>query len=450
MYTFGAGVQFFLQRRIRRGAAAIAMVLMGAVLLSMGHAELPPKSILLIASFAIAIVLLALPMAFLRKVRGLEAKRELPRYATAGEQVRCTIELRNRGGKTARSVWLSETPPDPRPSLNLFLHSREPGEDERNAFDRKFAYYRWRWLMDRLRLYEGGTSLHPVQLAPGASTEVIVEFRPGRRGVIRMDDLRMLLPDPFGLFQRCVKLPAPPATLTILPQRFRIPPVELPGSGRFQIGGEAATNAVGNAGEFVGLRDYRAGDPLRQIHWKSWARTGRPIVKELEDTFYPRYGLVLDTFPESGKEMLFEDAVSIAASFASTIDTKESLLDLMFIKDRAHTVTVGRGLARSELLLDVLATVEPETTPQFDVLSRLVLKHREDLTSCLVVLSGWSESRADFVRDLTKRGIPCVVLVAGHGPAPEDFRGYWIESGHLARDLGSLPIRLQPSHGKAW
>lgn len=423
------------------------VVLFGAVLLSMGHAELPPKNILLIASFAMALVLIALPLAFLRKVRGLEAKRELPRYATAGEQVRCTIELRNRSTKTARSVWLSETPPDPRPPLGLFLHSREPGEEQRNAFDRKFAYYRWRWLMDRLRLYEGGTSLHPVQLAPGASTEVIVEFRPGRRGVIRMDDLRMLLPDPFGLFQRCVKLPAPPATLTVLPQRFRIPPVELPGSGRFQIGGEAATNAVGNAGEFVGLRDYRAGDPLRQIHWKSWARTGRPIVKELEDTFYPRYGLVLDTFPESGHEMLFEDAVSIAASFASTIDTKESLLDLMFIKDRAHTVTVGRGVARSELLLDVLATVEPETIPQFDVLTRLVLRHREDLTSCLVVLSGWSESRADFVRDLTKRGIPCVVIVAGHGPAPKDFRGYWIESGQLARDLGSLPTRLQPSYG---
>jgi uncharacterized protein (DUF58 family) len=426
----------------------VVVVLFGTILLSMGHSELPPKNILLIASFAIALVLVALPLAFLRKVRGLEAKRELPRYATAGEQVRCTIELRNHGTKPARSIWLSETPPDPRPPLDLFLHSREPGEEKRNAFDRTFAYYRWRWLMDRLRLYEGGTSLHPVQLAPGASTEVIVEFRPGRRGVIRMDDLRMLLPDPFGLFQRCVKLPAPPATLTVLPQRFRIPPVELPGSGRFQIGGEAATNAVGNAGEFVGLRDYRAGDPLRQIHWKSWARTGRPIVKELEDTFYPRYGLVLDTFPESGHEMLFEDAVSIAASFASTIDTKESLLDLMFIKDRAHTVTVGRGVARAEHLLDVLATVEPETVPQFDVLSRLVLKHRDDLTSCLIVLSGWSESRAEFVRGLTKRGLPCVVLVAGQGSAPKDFRGYWIESGNLSRDLGALPIRLQPSPGK--
>ena len=81
----------------------------------------------------------------------------------------------------------------------------------------------------------------------------------------------------------------------VLPRRYPLPPIELPGGAAFKITGETNTNAIGNSGEFVGLRDYRPGDPLRQIHWKSWARTGRPIVKELEDTFYPRYGLVLDT-----------------------------------------------------------------------------------------------------------------------------------------------------------
>src|SRR5690606_22341242 len=113
----------------------------------------------------------------------------------------------------------------------------------------------------------------------------------------RLDDLRVQLPDPFGVFQRNRKVPSPAATLTVLPRRYRIPPVELPGTARLQIGGDATSNAIGQTGEFVGLRDYRPGDPLRQIHWRSWARTGRPIVKEIEDTFYPRYGLVLDTFP---------------------------------------------------------------------------------------------------------------------------------------------------------
>jgi len=439
-YWRGAGVSFFFARRICPAGFGVCAVLILAGVVGVGKQQ---DTVYQLFSLASALVVIGLPWAFLRRARGLEARRELPRYATAGETVHCIVHVRNRGAKRVHAAWLAETPPDPRPSLSQFANSREPGESQRNLFDRKFAYYRWQWLLDRNRLYDDGRSLLPMDLAPGATAEVGLELVPQRRGVIQLNDLRVLLPDPFGLFQRCIKMPAPAATLTVMPHRYRIPPVELPGSGRFQIGGDASTNAIGSSGEFVGLREYRPGDPLRQIHWKSWARTGRPIVKELEDTFYPRYGLVLDTFPASGNEQLFEDAVSVAASFASTLDTRESLLDLMFIKDRAHTVTVGRGIARAEKLLEVLAGVEAEPIPQFDTLANLVIRHREELTSCLIVLCGWDDERAAFVRKLSSQGLGCVVLVSGQGPGPQRFAGHWIESGHLARDLGALPVRLR-------
>jgi uncharacterized protein (DUF58 family) len=246
------------------------------------------------------------------------------------------------------------------------------------------------------------------------------------------------------LFQRCRWVAAPATTVTVLPRRFRLPPIEMPGNARFQIGGDATSNSIGNAGEFVGLRDYRKGDSLRQIHWKSWARMGRPIVKELEDTHYPRYGLVLDTFAGTGELALFEDAVSVAASFAATIDTHESLLDLMFIKDQAHVVTAGRGLARAEKLLEVLAAVESEATPDFDQLLRLVLRHRDELTSCLIILAGWDERRHTFIRALGKGGVQAVPIIVGDGPPPPQVPGHWVQSGHLARDLRRLPTRLAP------
>ncbi|MFD0892553.1 DUF58 domain-containing protein [Luteolibacter ambystomatis] len=447
-YRQSAGFNYFVRRRIRPAGYGVAVALGISGVLGVAQPDngaLNVNPIYLTFSFSLGLLVVGLAAAILRRPGRLTARRELPRYATAGEVVHGTVQLQNRGQRAARSVGLIETPPDPRPSYDLFVKTREPGEAKRNAFDRKFAYYRWLWLVDRLQLFEGGRSSHPVDVAAGATVEVPLELTPARRGVIRLDDLRLLLPDPIGLFQRCTKISAPPSTLTVLPARHRLPPVELPGSGRFQIGGDAATNAIGNSGEFVSLRDYRPGDPIRQIHWKSWARTGRPIVRELEDTFYPRYGLVLDTFPASGQELAFEDAVSIAASFASTIDTRESLLDLMFIKDQAHTVTVGRGIARPEVLLEVLAGVEPETIPHFDTLANLVLKYREELTSCLVVLCGWSDERAAFVRKLTSQGLTCTVLATGQGPAPEGFPGHWIEAGQLSRDLGALPIRLKPA-----
>ena len=436
-YFHSSSVGHFITRRVCPAGLGLAVVILLGGVLGLGQ---PRDSVFELFSLAFGMGLLGLPLMLLRRAT-LSAWREIPRHATVGETIRYTLHVKNAGRRRLRRAWLMETAPDARPGLTEFSLQREPGEAERNGFDRMFAYYRWQWLMARKLLFLGGAAPEQLDLARGGHARVSVELTPQRRGVIRLNDLRVLLPDPLSLFQRCRKVSAPAATLTVLPRRYPLPPIELPGSARFQIGGEMTGNAIGNAGEFVGLRDYRQGDPLRQIHWKSWARTGRPIVKELEDTYYPHYGMVLDTFPNDGAGAVFEDAVAVAASFAATIDTRESLLDLMFIKDQAHVVTAGRGLARAEKLLEVLAAVEPEPNAGFDVLARLVLRHRDELTSCLVILAGWDETRAEFLRSLARGGIICAPIIIGTGTAPAELPGHWVQSGHLARDLRRLNLK---------
>lgn len=438
-YSRGAALNFFVSRRIRPAGVGVIIVIVLTAGIGFGQPKIPVYQIF---SLTTGMGLIAIPWAFSRRAR-MQAKRELPRYATVGEHVRYTIRLTNTGKRTLRRAWVAETAGDPRPTAEEFSARREPGEEDRNLFDRTFAYYRWQWLLGTRRTFEGGASPDTIDLEPGGSMRVFTDLTPLKRGVIRLNDLRVLLPDPFGLVQGCRKVPAPPATLTVLPKRYLLPTLEMPGNSRFQTGDETATNAIGNAGEFVGLRDYRPGDPLRQIHWKSWARTGRPIVKELEDTYYPRYGLVLDTFLNGTNEDLFEEAVSVSASFVAMIDRGESLLDLMFIKDEAHVVTAGRGLARTEKLLEVLAGVEGDHSENFEDLSRLVLRHRDELTSCLVILSGWDETRAGFLKSLARGGIACAPIIIGEGSKPPGVPGHWLEYGHIARDLLALPRRLQ-------
>ena len=325
------------------------------------------------------------------------ARCRASRTAASRCATRCGSGTTASGGSSR--AWLTESPPDPRPSLEEFTTLREPGEEERNGFDRALRLFPLAVAAAAETACSPVDSRHDdLDLKPGQQARIFIELTPLRRGVIRLDDLRVLLPDPFGLFQRCRKVKAPPATLTVLPRRYPLPPIELPGGAAFKISGEANTNSIGNSGEFVGLRDYRPGDPLRQIHWKSWARTGRPIVKELEDTFYPRYGLIVDTLSCDRTDHQFEEAISVAASFAASIDTSESLLDLMFIKNEAHIVTAGRGVERAEKLLEVLAGVIPGADRRIhQALAQLVLRHRDDLTSCLVILNGWDESRAEFL-----------------------------------------------------
>jgi uncharacterized protein (DUF58 family) len=441
IYSRTSGVHHFVARRLRPAGLGLGCFLLVIAFAGAGQER---ASIYQLFSFCLAMLLLGLPWAMARRAR-LEAVREVPRYGTAGEPLRYSVRLRNSGKRRLARAWLSESPPDSRPGLAEFSIMREPGEEERNGFDRAFAYFRWRWLMLGKRHFTENPSRDEVRLKPGRETRVFVEITPLRRGVVRLHDLRVLLPDPFGLFQKCAKVGAPAATLTVLPRRFELPPIELVGGASFKITGESNTNAIGESGEFVGLRDYRPGDALRRIHWKSWARTGRPIVKELEDTHYPRYGLVLDTLSQERSDTAFEEAVSVAASFACAIDTGESLLDLMFVKDEAHIVTAGRGLERAEKLLEVLAGVTPERSGDFKALSRLVLNHRDDLTACVVILNGWDDLRADFLRDLGRGGVSCVPIVIGSGVRPDGVPGHWLQTGHVARDLKRLPTRLAPA-----
>ena len=432
-------MHWFSQRIRPAGAGALAIALF-AGFMSFGQ---PRTSIFQLFCFSIGLLLLATFWVVFRKSE-LSARLFLPRHATVGEPVRYNVEIQNNGRKKLTSAIIEQSPPDPRPSLTEFSMIKEPGEDDRNLFDRTMIYYRWQWLTSRKAAFTTAPNNdHDIELEPGESKRLSLSLTPGRRGIIPLSDLRALLPEPLGLFQKCRTIQTSPANLAVLPRRYPLPDIVMPGSAAFHIGGEETGNSIGNSGEFVGLREYRPGDPMRQIHWKSWAHTGKPMVKELEDTFYPRYGLVLDTFPGSPDEQLFEVMISVAASFIVGLDRNDSLLDLMFIADEAHTVTAGRGLERTGKLLEILAGVKQEQAPRFTDLSSTIIRNRKSLTSCILVLNGWDDDRADFVKTLQSAGVICVPLIVGQDEPLADLPGHWLDFENIAADLLRLPSQLQ-------
>jgi uncharacterized protein (DUF58 family) len=214
---------------------------------------------------------------------------------------------------------------------------------------------------------------------------------------------------------------------------------------KYQQGGVALAAAVGESEECIALRDYRRGDPLRRIHWRSWARTGRPIVKEFQDEFFVRHALVLDTFADLGAAAEFEEAVSLAASLACTIQTQESLLDLMFVGPQAFCFTTGRGLAHTEQMLEILASVRACHEKPFSTLTNLVVEHAASMSGCLCILVKWDEARRELVRVVQSLGVPLrvfLVMPAGDRPPtdlgpmadePENF--FCLEAGQIEEGL---------------
>jgi uncharacterized protein (DUF58 family) len=271
---------------------------------------------------------------------------------------------------------------------------------------------------------------------------------PLRRGPLRFRGSLMTRPDPLGLVRGWIRM-AEPDSVLVLPKRYSIPELALPGMDRHQPGGVQLASSIGTSDQFVSMRDYRPGDPPRHIHWRSWAHANRPIVKEFQDEFFVRHALVLDTFAPAGSSTdVFEEAVSVAASFACTVTTQESLLDLLFVGSEPFCLTTGRGVGHMEQALEVLASVQPAPDGSFTTLQDLVLLHAQNVCACICVLLHWDEPRRQLVKRLRLTGLPVCVVVVAHpddveriavqaSTPAEEFR-HVLEVGRVERDLQRL------------
>lgn len=372
-------------------------------------------------AFAFLAVLLALSFgaSLLRRPR-FSARRALPRYATAGETCVYRVEIVNGGSRPLRDAELRERFRDPRPGYEEWRRTPEPGEARRNWWDRKTGYFRWRWLIERRMPAEVRTA-DLGWLAPGDRRELELSFRPRRRGRLEFAGMTLGQPDPLGLVKGLGRIPLE-ARLVALPRRYRLPALPMPGRRKYQPGGVSLTAASGDTEEFLALRDYRPGDPLHRLHWKSFARTGKPVTKEFQDEFFERHALVLDTGGTQGEDEAFEDAVAIAASFVHTLDSQECLLDLMFVGGELHTYTAGRGQMRPEHLLEVLAGVGPSPLEAFSGLAQAVLARRAGLSSVILVLVAWDDERRRLLAALRAAGAEVrALLVCGPADRPADL-----------------------------
>ena len=329
--------------------------------------------------------------------------RHLPRVATVGEPISYRVTVGSLASASLDGLALIDDLADPRPSLAEF-----------RAFVRFPTYRAWRRLVAERRACQIPELGLPT-LAPRATVEVTLRGAALRRGNQHFQGMTVARADTLGLMRGLSSVQSP-ANLLVLPRRYTLPPIALPGSRRYQPGGVALASSIGDSEEFVGLRDYRPGDPLQRIHWKSYARAGEPVVREYQDEYFERHALILDTFAldavtGSQQAAAFEEAVSIAASFACTIDTQECLLDLMFVGSQPYLYTAGRGQMSTGGLLEVLASVQLCAGQPFRSLQDAVIARRGLLTGSICILLAWDDARREFVRMLRGLGVPVLALL---------------------------------------
>ncbi len=339
----------------------------------------------------------------------LKCKRDLPEYGTVFLPLKYRVTIENFDNKPHTDLLYTDILESKFPSYKAFRSTYDPADKNRNWFDRKIGYPK---LMSMLQRNRGASiSWSAVDEIPAKDEkEFTIECIPTRRGYLRFTHSRIARPDPFGLFLS-LKNQKNPEKLLILPKTYRVPHINLMGHRKYQQGGLNQASLVGDSQEFMSLRDYQPGDPLRSIHWRSYAKRGEPVVKEYKDEFFVRHGLVLDTFITGQTSNQFEEAVSLAASFSLSIEDQDSLLDLLFIGNEAHHFTTGRGFGKSSNLLEILACVTPSPDPDFHNLTNLIEKSLSEFSVLILILLDWDEQRQEMVKRFFSINIPVVVFV---------------------------------------
>lgn len=217
-----------------------------------------------------------------------------------------------------------------------------------------------------------------LKIPPGRTQRTSYRHTFSRRGRYRFDGFRIATRFPFTLFRKS-RDTEDESEIVVLP---RLHPVVRP-APRPRAVGAGQSQRLGRRGEFFGLREWKDGDDRRAIHWRSSARTGRLVVREVHDEIERQVTIVLDNAVPAAVvraldagERLREDApiadaleraVSMAASHAA------AYLDggwAVALAARGLEVPLGRGrmqLARILRALAVLpAVTDREALPPLD------------------------------------------------------------------------------------
>ena len=394
-----------------------------------------------IFAFLLAALLVSAVLSRFGRYR-FSATRKLPRFGTVGTPLKYRIVINNqtarRNAKPQRGLRLIESTdsfPDFRTYRAYVRRAQQRESKLIRSLASSFLDFRtvarllrqsgvrsdWLRLLKQRRWMIAPSVALPLLAAQG-ETEVMSEVMPLRRGLLRFQTLTLALPEPLGLVNRCFSCSAPQSVL-ILPRRYELPAIQFPGSRRYQADGLTIAASVGDSEEFRALRDYRPGDSPRKIHWKSWAKQGRPVIKEEQAEYSVRHALILDTFQAEDYSEVMEAAVAIALSFACTIQTQESLLDTVFVSGEAHCFTTGRSLGQTEQLLELLASVKPCQDREFSSLWPVVRSRLSLLSGCICIFLTWDRDRQTLVEQLQTAGIPVLGLIVAPAeglPEPPD------------------------------
>ncbi len=246
-----------------------------------------------------------------------------------------------------------------------------------------------------------------LSVGAGASVPFSASVQTTRRGAFPLPHVAASVPDALGI-ATISKTAVGEFELLVLPRVIRTLDFKFLNYGR---SGRAfapyLTPSLQRGMDFVGVREYREGDALRDLHHQSFARYGKPFTKEFAAERGEGLVLLLDVSCTSlYDKSRVENAVRLTAGIASWLIDR-SLLGRFFIGNQEIPLN-GRGSL--ETILYALARAPypelhhkfpkpsewaPAARPMTPVLSVSVLPLESKLVAKQIIVSDHEEKLDD-------------------------------------------------------
>jgi uncharacterized protein (DUF58 family) len=245
---------------------------------------------------------------------------------------------------------------------------------------------------------------------------VILKARFSERGDLTLGRFRVSALVPLGLASG-PPLQSAPVRLRVVPRPANVLRLGVALTTRHQPGGVALASKTGESMDLRGVRPYRKGDRIRDLSARTWARTGKPAVREYQEEYFTRVGVVLDCVAPKKRsarsENTFEAAVSLTAGVVAHLGRGDALVDLLVTGGEIHALTLGRSLGFLEQALDHLAEAEIAARVDRARLLALLAPYLTRLSAVVMVVDGWDEAREAFLRAVEKNGVRVHCIAVG-------------------------------------
>src|SRR5436190_7886854 len=200
------------------------------------------------------------------------------------------------------------------------------------------------------------------------SVRYVLERLP--RGRYAFEDVRVEIADPFGLESVAVPLPAPGALL-VYPRLVRLERL-FSETGSHSHDGRRLLLRRHSGFELHGVRQYEQGESLRRVHWRSTARRGQLMVKELEDAPRDEIAVLLDADASAVVAGSFDVQVRVAGSILESYVRRGRRAVLVVNSERREVQQVHSAAADWRRALELLAAIEPTGR---STVARLLAEH---------------------------------------------------------------------------